>query len=366
MKAVIIDTFNYFEFRTKYVYDVLVSHGYEVTFLVSDFDHISKTKINEIRKDTVFVDTKPYFKNISVARLKSHLNFSKQVYKKLCEIKPDLIYSLIPVNSLAKRVYKYKKKNHRIKVFFDIYDLWPESMPVGNSIKKLLFPWRNLRDKYLKCADKIFLECSYYKNFLPKNLNYTVAYLCKERRDIDYRFDVNELRFLYLGSINNIIDIDGIVDFLQLIKNKRKVRLIIIGGGESEAVLTDKLDNAEIPFTNYGKIFDEEEKDKIISSCQFGLNMYKQGLSIGLTMKSLDYFCRGLPIINHNIYDTAKIIEDLKCGINVDMPEISLLDINEDTWNVIHQNVKKAYISYFSVDCYVKILAATIFSRGSN
>ena len=35
----------------------------------------------------------------------------------------------------------------------------------------------------------------------------------------------------YLGSINNIIDIDGIVNLLKKIKTRRSVELHIIGGG---------------------------------------------------------------------------------------------------------------------------------------
>ncbi|MDE6398145.1 MAG: hypothetical protein K2L51_02380, partial [Clostridiales bacterium] len=149
MKAVIIDTFNYFELRTQYVYRELVRLGYDVSMIVSDFDHITKCKREETRENTFFLPTKPYAKNLSLKRIRSHLNFAKQAYKQVCALSPDLIYCLLPLNSLAKKVDKYKRKYANIKVFFDIYDLWPESLPAGNAVKRLLSPWRKLRDKHL-------------------------------------------------------------------------------------------------------------------------------------------------------------------------------------------------------------------------
>lgn len=351
MKAIIIDTFNYYELRTQYVYKELLRLGYDVSMIVSDFNHITKSKWEETRDNTDFVPTKPYYKNLSFARICSHSDFAKKAYCRICKTEPDVIYCLLPLNSLAKKVEKYKKRHKNTKVFFDIYDLWPESMPVGKSIKRLLFPWRNLRDKHLKCADKIFSECEYYKKFLPENFDYTVVYLCKEKRNIEYKHD-DVLRFLYLGSINNIIDVDGIVKLLSDVNKQRSVCLEIVGGGEAEKELLDKLTQSQVPFVNHGKIFDEEKKDEITSRCHFGINMYKKGLCIGLTMKSLDYFCRGLPIVNSNIYDTARIIDEYKCGMNVEDFRNEILgrfDLLCSQWSKISENCSKAFTDCFSV-----------------
>lgn len=361
MKAVIIDTFNYFDFRTKYVYDELTACGCDVTMFVSDFEHLTKSKRSECRKDTVFLPTKPYFKNISLRRMQSHVDFAKQVYRHLCQLEPDFIYCLLPVNSLAKRVHMYKRSHKNTKVFFDIYDLWPESLPAGQMIKKLLFPWRNLRDKHLRCADKIFLECSYYKKYLPDCFDYTVAYLCKKKREVSFKhINDDTIRFLYLGSINNIIDINGIVKMLSKINKLRAVCLEIVGGGEAENELIDKLESADVPFVSHGRIFDESEKDEIVSRCHFGINIYKKGLCIGLTMKSLDYFCRGLPIINSNINDTENIINQTKCGINVDENITESIEKAVNEWEEMHGNCLNAYERFFSEDTFKNMLSRHI------
>lgn len=360
MKAVIVDVFNNYETRTKYVYNELVSLGYETTYIVSDFSHSAKSKIVESRDNTLYVETKPYKKNLSLKRILSHLNFSKKVKKLLFELRPDLIYCLIPLNSLAKAVCKYKAANNNIDIYFDIFDCWPESLPLCNFIKNIFFIWRNMRDKYICQANKVFMECSYYEKFLPKKINGEVAYLCKKERDINYSYNNEELTFLYLGSINSIIDIFAIVNFLDLVQQKRKVKLVIIGGGESESIFMQELSRRNITYTNCGKIFDDNEKDQIISKCQFGINIYKKGLSIGLTMKSVDYFCRGLPIISANIYDTFKIISEMHCGIDLtdnSFDKISIIqNLDQEQWLQFNENTKKAYRNYFTEENFTNIL----------
>lgn len=361
MKAVIIDTFNNYELRTKHVFNILIGLGYDTTIISSDFCHTLKSEIKEVRENTIYIPTKRYKKNLSLKRIRSHLDFSKKAYIQLCAIKPDLIYSIIPLNSLLPKIHKYVKKN-KVKVIVDIFDLWPESMPKGDIIRKVLFPWRNMRDKHLKIADAVFLECSYYKKFLPSDCNFVTAYLCKEYRSIEYVGKPDVLNFLYLGSINNIIDIDGMVSFLTKVNQRRKVCLNIIGVGEAKEELKKQLENAGIAFVDYGAVYDDEEKDRIIKNCRFGINMYKKGLCIGLTMKSLDYFSRGLPIINNNIFDTAQIIDECACGVNVTGEQCAIdtvCSVTEQDWRKMHDSVKLAYEKYFSVGTYENLLRKT-------
>ena len=363
MKAVVIDTFNYYNIRTKYIYDVLSQSGFETIILSSNFNHMLKQKVCETRDNTVFIETKEYKKNLSVKRIVSHLDFSKKAYNVICKNKPDLIYCLVPLNSLVKKVAKYAKRN-RCKVYFDVFDLWPESLPTNGLIKKLLFSWKNLRNKHIGCAEKVFLECDYYRQFLPQNDNYFTAYLSKPQRKITYCQNNNTLDFVYLGSINNIIDIDGIIKFLCAINQKKKVKLHIIGKGEKIELLKESLGLANVDYEDYGAKYDEDQKDQIISKCHFGINMYKEGLCIGLTMKSLDYFSRGLPIINANIYDTTKIIDECNCGFNIsnNLDDIvnTLSAIDDQQWQELSSNCINAYNNYFSIDKFCNIIGEAL------
>ena len=44
----------------------------------------------------------------------------------------------------------------------------------------------------------------------------------------------------------------------------------------------------------------------------------KESVFIGLTMKSLDYFAGGLPIVNTIAGDTAQLVQTLGVGVNLD------------------------------------------------
>lgn len=63
----------------------------------------------------------------------------------------------------------YKKKHKTSKIIFEIGDMWPETLPVSDNIKKLISPclniWRMLRNKYMRCADGMVFECElFYKH----------------------------------------------------------------------------------------------------------------------------------------------------------------------------------------------------------
>ena len=352
MKAIIIDAFNNYDIRTKYVRDRLVDLGYETTILTSDFSHGLKTKYIANQESTVFLNVKPYKKNLSLKRIRSHLNFSKQAYKRITVFKPDLIYCLLPLNSLAKKLNRYKKTNENVKIYFDIFDLWPESLPTISFLKRLLSPWRNMRDKNIGCAERVILECSFYRRFLPESVKYEILYLCKEKRNISFKDNFDTLNLLYLGAINNIIDVASVVELLSRIQKCRKINLHIIGGGESEQFFLNELRTRGIPHTFWGRVYDEEKKDEIISSCHFGINMYKSDLCIGLTMKSLEYFSRGLPLINGNIPDTMAIINEEACGINVENnlgeAAFKIQALTYGDWLAMHKNCERAFEKYFS------------------
>ena len=216
-----------------------------------------------------------------------------------------------------------------MKLIYELGDLWPETLPLHVEIKKLAAPalniWAGIRNKNIGFEDGIIYECEMFSDVVAKNhpdVYSEVIYLSKE----DYykgKFSLSEipdstLRFAYVGSINNIIDIDLIVEIMTQVSQKRKAELVVIGGGESADKLFALCDQAGVKYENHGITYDEDEKHRILSSCQFGLNIMKESVAVGATMKSLEYFHEGLILVNNISADTAMIIEKYNCGLNVD------------------------------------------------
>lgn len=305
------------------LYDVLVSQGHTVTVITSDYRHFKKTYITEEKKYYKYVHVSAYKKNLSVARLKSHHFFAKDAFKIVEELEPDLLYVLIPANSLCKRAVQYKKKHKDVKFVFDVIDMWPETMPIGKL--KAVFPftvWKSLRDKNINKADFVICECKLFAERLATVVDGSKLETVYFAAD-GYKGNVggyasadDTLNLCYLGSINNIIDIDMIKELI--ISTKRKTVVHVIGDGESKEELCQAITSAGGTVVDYGKLYDEDKKAMIMSKCHFGLNIMKQTVFVGLTMKSVDYMRFGLPIINNIKGDTWELIEKHNLGINVE------------------------------------------------
>ena len=195
--------------------------------------------------------------------------------------------------------------------------------------------WKRLRDKDINRGDLVITECDLYREKLKLDPQKSVTmYWGKKEPSVGEQITEgavpvfgkvsNDLEIAYLGAINNIIDIDGIVRLLQKLKRRleaeeRSVLLHIIGDGENRDVFLQALEAAGIRYINHGAVFNEAEKRSILSHCSYGLNMMKPGVCVGMTMKSIDYWSHGLPVINNIPGDTRRLCREEGLGINVDM-----------------------------------------------
>lgn len=323
MKVIIVNCFDSSIDRVQSVKKYFEAKKHEVMIIQSDFLHVKKQKRADKKEGYIFVDTISYKKNLSIRRLYSHYDFARKAFKIVENYNPDIVYTIVPPNSLTKFAAKYRKK-HNTKLILDVYDLWPESIP-SDKIKKILaIPfkmWRNLRDKNLSKADFVITECNLYQEKLKKQLlnqNTKTVYLTRETVEGEI---VNNLRddaidIAYLGAISNLINIPLIVDIAEKINNKKKVKLHIIGDGEKRDIFLNALKEKNIDYEYYGIVYDRETKKEIFDKCYYGLNLMKESVTIGLTMKSLDYFNYGLPIINNIKYDTEEIVNKYNIGYN--------------------------------------------------
>ncbi len=359
MKIAIVACF-FVDHRLEYIIQAMKEEGHDVQVLTSNFSHITKKKVEEKNKEYIYIDVKEYKKNMSFQRIYSHYEFAKKIYNELKKIKPDLIYATLPPNFLAKYIIKYKKEKQNIKVIFDIIDMWPETLPMGKVKKMLALPlkiWSNLRDKNLKKANYVVTECDLYQNRLKNKLPQNTKTIHLVGKYIGYENDIDNeiIQLSYLGSINNIIDIDLIINMLKELKQYKNLKLHIIGDGEKREQFIQRLEQNEIPYKYYGKVFDDEIKAKIFNKCQFGINVMKTSTCVGLSVKSIDYFKFGLPIINNIKEDTTKIVEKYNVGFNVNennLQEITkeISEMKNEDFMQLKKNVCNMYKKEFEID----------------
>ncbi len=367
MKYIIINSSTNFEYRVDLIYEYLTGKGNDVTVLASDFVHSEKKKRTETKHSYELINTIPYKKNLSIDRLLSHYDFSKKAYKRIKDEEADVLYLMIPQNSNAKIGKWYKKRQPDTKIVMDIVDMWPESLPVKYTDRWPFTIWANIRNKNLKYADVIVTECDYYQEKLKKWLQgkktVTVPWL-KRYRNWNSKFEnINEnnaasdskadkkdkISLCYLGAVNNIIDIDKICELIGKISEKLPVELHIIGIGERKEEFKRAAETAGAKVTDHGPIYDENKKQEIMDECDFGLNIMKDTVCVGLSMKSIDYMAAGLPIINNLPGDISKIVENYGIGFNY--RNIKTINPEQD---FDRTKIRKIYEEYFSTICLDK------------
>lgn len=324
-KAVCISCFHYYDHRIRLIEQFLQGRNYDCTYIISDFSHIEKKSFHTDLENCIQIPTKPYEKNLSLSRLRSHADFAQKAFEKVEELNPDFLFVMVPPNSMAEEARKYKKRHPQVKLVLDLYDLWPETFPSSRAKTLLALPfavWRQVRDAGLSAADLITLECELYRERLAKQLEGKktgILYLCRPcRTSGEPKAPEGEaLCLCYLGSINNIIDIPLITELIREMVRLRPVTLHIIGDGESRERLVQSVRETGASVIFHGKVFDCAKKQEIFDCCHFGLNIMKDSVCVGLTMKSLDYFAGGLPILNTIEADTHRLVEERGIGINV-------------------------------------------------
>ena len=322
-KVCIVNCFDTYEHRVDLLHDYFKSKGADVNVITSDYRHFEKCKRSDSKEDFEFVEAITYKKNLSIDRIQSHVYLSKSIFNRIKNEDFDLLWVLVPPNSFVRDAARYKKEHKSTKLVFDLIDLWPETMPISKF--KSLPPfqyWKNLRDNNLNTADVIVTECNLYRQKLPKNIDRNkvhTIYLAREIKPFNPHLNLpeNKISLCYLGSINNIIDIPAIVDLIRNIKRYKPVELHIIGDGERTDELIKSCKNAGAEVIYHGKVYDSLEKQRIFDSCHYGLNIMKPTVFVGLTMKSIDYFEAGLPIINNIQGDTWNILEAEQLGFNI-------------------------------------------------
>ena len=321
-KACLISCSDHYNHRLKLWDNGLRKLQYSTRYVTSNFDHTAKTHYLCQVPDCVQIPVMAYRKNLSVQRILSHYQFAKRVYSYLEAEKPDVIVALLPPNFLAKYLAHYKCKHPNVRLIFDIFDLWPETFPAGKA-KTLLYPvfriWAGLRDRILPAADYVTTECDLFRELLQLSQRSRTVYLGAESVPVAPAPSLPQdaLSLCYLGAINNIIDIPGICSLIRDAAQYRPVLLHIIGKGERQQELIDsaKASGAQVIF--HGAVYDTAEKQRIMDSCHFGLNILKRTVCIGLTMKSVDYFRHGLPIINTIPADTERLLQAHDIGITM-------------------------------------------------
>ena len=142
-----------------------------------------------------------------------------------------------------------------------------------------------------------------------------------------------------------------------------------MGKGERQQEFVDEATAAGAEVIFHGPVYDEAQKLAVMNQCHFGLNIMKSSVCVGLTMKSVDYFRFGLPIINNIPADTEALVRQQGVGVQLEegCAEKVLRLSNDDCMKMRHR-VEEVFRLQFEkpviVAQYDEVIAACL--NGSN
>ena len=373
MKCLSISCFDHYPTRMESINAFFADHGYDVTYVITDYQHFEKKRYScsYSRTKTIQLHVPAYKKNISPSRLISHYVFSKKLGRVLKKETPDIIYCMFPPNSLLKEVAKYKEA-HSCKLVLDCYDMWPESFPYSNTKGLLKLPfaaWASMRNKYLHIADLIITVSEESKKALQQLCGIPVSVLRPALALYDmpvYTYDTDkEIRFLYLGNINHIVNIDLCERFLSEMAKRKKTILHIIGSGQFMNDLLQRLQSARVEVVTHGVIFDAERKKEIFSMCHLGLNIPREEIQSTMPLKAIEYMRFGLPFINTGIGDIKDIVEKREIGLNLKSEDVSdtcerICQLQDNEFQQLSDNCYQCYRDEFMNQNYDEVFAEVL------
>lgn len=319
----IINCFDTYETRVDLLHDYFKRLGYEVNVFTSDFRHFEKRRRNDSKEDFTLFRAKPYMRNISADRLISHKRLASEICREVEKRSFDLLWVMAPPNSFVSEFARFKREHRNTKMIIDLIDLWPETMPVhGFRYTPAYKLWKSMRDANLAAADVVVTECELYRDKLPPAVKTSAHTLYLAGESLEYgdkprTLPDDRIVLCYLGSVNNIIDIAAISKIITGLKQYKNVLIHIVGDGEKREELIGACKDAGAEVEYHGIVYDKEAKLRILSACHYGLNIMKDSVFVGLTMKSMDYFAAGLPILNNIKGDTCNFVKVHRIGYNI-------------------------------------------------
>ena len=354
--------------RSYSVCNYFLKKGYDVSAYCGNFDHNTKTYIKYELPYVEEIKVRPYRKNISFRRLRSHVKFGLDVKKLLKNKTFDYIYVVGPPNSTAWFMMKLTKGKNT-KLISDIYDLYPETIPINRTAKKVLkvlglWIWSFFRNRVIKKGDATICSCTYYYDLLKikEDATHKVVPLCSgnDYHEIEKPLPKDELGIVYLGAMTNNYDFESLVKLGQkLYADGQRYKFHIIGDGPKKKWLIKELKDKNINYEYYGVEYDEARKLEIMKTCQFGFNGFKENGEMALSYKSMEYMSHSLALINCTKGDTYKLVEENNIGLNYKADQIDKLaaDIKALSAEQIFEMQKNATIIFkenFTFDCYKK------------
>lgn len=390
----------------------LAKDGAEVTWWVSDFNHLAKDyydlagltgegrlKSLENGISLYFLHGRRYKKNISISRILYNRDIAKDFQLTSVTLQPpDLILCCYPTIDLADMVTKYGSKLG-IPVVVDIRDLWPDVFvdifPFSRWLSRLAIrPLMHKASRLLRRANSIsaisdhILEWGLAKAGRSRSegdqvfpLSYERTELSSDRRvnaeqkwnSLGLKLDGSEPIVCCFGMLSHVPEFETILEALLLLPETlaQTIRVVICGSGPRLAWLQEA--SRVYPQLLVPGYVEIDAIESLMPYAFAGLLPYptRSDLYCSYPNKIGEYLSAGLPVISTLGGASANLLNFRKCGIvvkNRDAKSFALaltqLAKRDAEWQIMSANALNTYSDMFDAksnytkmsECLIKMI----------
>lgn len=311
--------------------------GHDVVYWTSDFSHANKKKrvlasSPEAPFDIEILETEPYFKNVSLRRLKSHRKLAKTFLKVAREAirngrykTPDLIIASSPPLGLVDASHKIASEAGA-KVIVDIMDAWPETFERVVP-RFLLWPLRRLAKRnYLRAAAITTVADNYVE--LARSYGFS-----KDIRRFYHGITKGDspprstgtvpLRIVYAGNMGRSYDLVTAVEAVGELG--ALATLDIAGKGEQEDALKELVQRKGIKGVKFHGYLSESELGELLKKSDVGLVPMDPLSCVGIPYKMADYAKSSLAIVSSLGGESARLLNEYGAGVSYSFGESASL-----------------------------------------
>jgi glycosyltransferase involved in cell wall biosynthesis len=308
----------------------------------------------------------------------NYLSFAATASLKSLFIRKDFdvifVYQLSPVTMAIPGILL--RALTRKPLILYCLDLWPESI-VSRGVRResLIYSilLRLTRWIYRK-ADKILISSSQFENYLAETLRVRkkIRYLPSYAEEVFFstkKVENGIIDFVFAGNIGEMQSVQTIIRAAELISDAKGIWIHIVGGGtalnECKALLAElSLENV----TFYGHL-PLHDMPRFYELADVFLITLKDNpiLSYTLPRKVQTYMVSGKPIIAAINGETAKVIEEARCGLCSPAEDHHALAgnmmkfiKNQAEYAQYGENARKYYNDHFSKEIFMRHLAECI------
>ena len=313
--------------RIQFLACLLAGEGFEVDLITSTFQHWDKAQ-----RDTTderyqglpyrirFVYEPDFKKNVELRRIRSHATFARNL-RALLESRfaedphaYDLIYSLIPMNDMARTCAEVAHEHH-VPFVVDVNDLWPEAMRMAIDIPVVsdiaFAPFARDAKRAYELATAVIGTSDEYADRPAKDR--TEPYI---KRTVYVGNDLgafdegarehagevmkpdDEIWIAYAGTMSTSQDLATLVEAIAIASGKdSRIRCKLLGDGPNRPKLESLAKDLDAPVDFIGYV-PHGLMAAYLCASDITVNSLVKTAAQSIVTKIGDYLAAGIPMIN--------------------------------------------------------------------